>query len=416
MKRRLLSFGLALMLMFGMLVPFGGLRVSAESSADIKEQLEELEAQNSALQEKMDELEAQKNQNLTEMTDMVQQKDAIDQQIGLLHFQISNINEQISTYSQLIADKQEELEKAEARYADLSEKNRLRIRAMEEDGELSYWSVLFQANSFADFLDRLNMIAEIAEADQRRMEELNKAAKQVSVAREQLAVQKEEMEVSKLALQDSQEMLSVRRAEADAVIAQLIAQGEEYQALMDDYEDQEEDLLADIAEREPAYNDAKEEERQAILAAQQAQKPAGGGSGGSGYVPSGSSWMVPCSYVYVSSPYGYRIHPIHGYTIFHSGIDLAAYEGVPIYASRGGTVTTATYDGAAGYYVTINHGDGFSSSYLHMTHYIVGPGDVVSQGQVIGYVGSTGGSTGPHLHFSIYYNGSSVNPANYINF
>ena len=96
-------------------------------------------------------------------------------------------------------------------------------------------------------------------------------------------------------------------------------------------------------------------------------------------------------------------------------MDLAAPQGTPIYATRSGTVTTATYNSSAGYFVTINHGDGFSSSYLHMTHYIVKAGQSVKAGEVIGYCGSTGTSTGPHLHFTLYYNGSTVNPANYIN-
>ena len=116
----------------------------------------------------------------------------------------------------------------------------------------------------------------------------------------------------------------------------------------------------------------------------------------------------------MSSPYGYRVHPVYGDWRFHSGVDFGIGEGSPIYATRSGVVTTATYDWSAGYYVTINHGDGFASSYLHMTHYIVTAGDYVDQGQIIGYVGSTGTSTGPHLHFTIYYNGSTVNPMEYL--
>lgn len=104
-----------------------------------------------------------------------------------------------------------------------------------------------------------------------------------------------------------------------------------------------------------------------------------------------------------------------GYTRFHEGVDMAAYTNTPIYAARGGQVTKAAYqDGGAGYYVNINHGDGFSSIYMHMTRYIVSAGQYVSQGQVIGYVGSTGLSTGPHLHFGIAKNGSYVNPMKYI--
>jgi murein DD-endopeptidase MepM/ murein hydrolase activator NlpD len=95
-------------------------------------------------------------------------------------------------------------------------------------------------------------------------------------------------------------------------------------------------------------------------------------------------------------------------------VDLAAASGTPIIASRGGRVKIATYDWSAGYYVSIDHLDGFETKYMHMTHYVVSEGEYVAPGQVIGYVGSTGTSTGPHLHFSVYYNGSSVNPANYI--
>lgn len=110
-----------------------------------------------------------------------------------------------------------------------------------------------------------------------------------------------------------------------------------------------------------------------------------------------------------------RIHPISGVWKMHYGVDMSAATGTPIYAARSGKVTVASYQaGGAGNYVSINHGDGFSSIYMHMTHYIVSVGQYVTQGQVIGYVGSTGGSTGPHLHFGIAYNGSYVNPMQYV--
>ena len=155
------------------------------------------------------------------------------------------------------------------------------------------------------------------------------------------------------------------------------------------------------------------------------KKPGNGGSGnsgsgnsgstggGSGFV-SGESWRRPCSWIKLTSPYGYRIHPTLGTRKFHNGVDLANNQGTPIYAARSGKVTVATYGGTYGYYVTINHGDGYSSLYAHMTHYTVSKGQTVKKGDVIGYMGSTGRSTGPHLHFSIFYNGSSVNPMNYI--
>ena len=130
----------------------------------------------------------------------------------------------------------------------------------------------------------------------------------------------------------------------------------------------------------------------------------------------GIKWTMPCNYVLFSSPYGYRTHPITGKWTFHSGVDLAGPEGTPIVAARDGIVTAATYHSGNGNYVTINHGDGFSTSYLHMTHDVVSVGQKVKAGQLIGYMGNTGASKGNHLHFTIYYNGSTVNPADYLNF
>jgi murein DD-endopeptidase MepM/ murein hydrolase activator NlpD len=140
----------------------------------------------------------------------------------------------------------------------------------------------------------------------------------------------------------------------------------------------------------------------------------GGGSYGPSNNPSGVSWLVPCKYLRVTSPFGYRWHPTTGEWSMHRGVDLGAYKGTPIYASRSGTITIATYHSTAGNYVQINHGDGYCSVYMHMTHYVVKLGDYVKAGELIGYVGSTGRSTGPHLHFGISYKGEYVNPMDYI--
>ena len=112
--------------------------------------------------------------------------------------------------------------------------------------------------------------------------------------------------------------------------------------------------------------------------------------------------------------YGYRTHPLTGKYSWHNGVDFGAAAGTAILATKSGTVTTASYSAAWGYYVVINHGDGYSSLYAHQPSCSVSVGDYVTQGQTIGYVGSTGWSTGPHLHFTIYYNGADVNPFNYI--
>ena len=389
--------------------------VSAEaaSSGEIRQQIKDMKAENKELEEKLKELRGQFQENENEMINMVEQKNLIDQEIAILTEQIANINHQITSYSILIADKQDELDNAETRLAELSQKHRERIQAMEEEGTLSYWEVLFKANSFADLLDRLNMIQEIAASDKRRMEELSAAAQRVTDVQETLNGEKADLESTRLELDEAQVLLEEKRAEADELLRQLIAKGDEFQALIDESEDLQDDLMQEIAQAE---KDLKEAEYKEWLATYvpPTTRPADNNKP-SDQIPSSSGWVCPVPYYTLTSPFGMRVHPISGKWKMHNGVDLAAAQGTPIYAAKSGKVTVTSYQaGGAGYYVSINHGDGFSSVYMHMTRYIVAPGQYVNAGQVIGYVGSTGGSTGPHLHFGISYNGSYVNPMNYI--
>ena len=425
-----------LSLLIGLIPTKANAALTSEKLEGLKDQIAELEKQGDEIAEKIAGLRGEIDANMSEMEKLIAEKNAIDQEIGMLNQQIANINEQITIYGMLIADKQEELDEAKARLEQLREQNKERIRAMEEEGSLSYWSVLFQANSFSDLLDRLNMIEEIAEADRRRLEEMDAAAKAVEEAQASLESEKEALEGKKEQLNQLQAELEVKRAAADEVLIELHKQGEALEVLMAEQEAADEALQAEIAAAEKEYNKEydrlkeeerkrkeeeerkrrEEEEKKRQEALQNGQTD--GNTSSTNAAPSSAYWMVPCTYVYLSSPFGYRIHPIHGTYTFHSGVDLASPAGTPIKATRGGTITKTAYDSASGYYVTINHGDGFSSSYLHMTHWdpSIYVGMKVSQGQVIGYVGSTGWSTGNHLHFSIYYNGTAQNPAAYMNF
>lgn len=413
-------------------------KLTSEKLEGLKNQIAELEKKEAEIEEEKSALRDQINANMSEMEKLIAEKNAIDQEIGMLNEQIGNLNEQITIYGMLIADKQEELEQAKDRLEQLRAQNKERIRAMEEEGSLSYWSVLFKANSFSDLLDRLNMVQEIAEADKRRLDEMNAAAEAVEAAQLALEGEKANLETKKEELNGLQTELEAKRLAADEVLVELHKQGEALDELMADAEARDEELQAEIAAAEKAKTQEekrlqeeerkrqeeerkrREEEERKKQEALGQSKPNNNNSSGNtsstNAAPSSAYWMVPCTYRYLSSPFGYRIHPIHGTYGFHSGVDLASPSGTPIKATRSGTVTRATYDSGSGYYVSINHGDGFSSSYLHMTHFIVAPGDKVAQGQVIGYVGSTGWSTGPHLHFSIYFNGVAQNPAAYMNF
>lgn len=381
-----------------------------QTSAELKGQLAALQSEKKEIDKEIKDLEKKAAGNWTEMEAIVDQKNAIDQQIFMIYETVTNLNEQITIYGSMIADKQEELDIAEAHLAELNAKNKERIRAMEEDGKLSYWSVLFKANSFADLLDRLNIVEEIAASDQRRLKEMSDTAKVIADTKTTLEQEKVAMEESKLQLEASQKELETKRAEADKLLKQLLAKGDEYEKLLADAEAEAADLAADI-------KDKKQEVTAAERAEQESSKPATGPnppSDGSDYVASSAHWLVPCSYTRFSSPFGWRVHPVYKDWRKHQGVDLSGPQGTPIVASRGGKVTIATWSSSAGYYVKIDHGDGFASVYMHLTHFIVGVGNTVTAGQTIGYMGSTGTSTGSHLHFGISYQGNYVNPAKYI--
>ncbi len=443
---------MAFVMILSLLLSLLPTRALAASSSEIRNQINDLKDQKQDIQAQIEDVKKQYQENEDEIADIVARKNVIDQEIGLLNAQILVMNEEVAAYNLLIADKQDELDEATDRLNQLNAEYKERIRIMEEEGEVSYWEVLFNANSFSDLLDRLNMVEEIAASDQRRLVAMNKAAEEVEDAREALELEKAELEQAQIELENTQVELDAKRREADDLITELLGKGEELDELRAEYEAQEEEFLKEIAQKEKEYNEAKNREWQEYMATYTTVPPAttkpantgstnnstgtnagnsgsGGNSGntdsgntGSGNTggstnrpSSGATWLVPCSYRYLSSPFGYRDAPTGGASSYHQGVDLAAPAGTPIYATRSGVVTTATYGNAAGYYVTINHGDGFSSIYMHMTNYIVYAGQAVSAGQVIGYVGKTGVATGNHLHFGIAYNGAYINPCLYVN-
>ena len=375
---------------------------AAASSAEIQKQIDSLEAQNKEIQQQINAIQRQYDANFHEMADIVARKEAIDQEITLLNNKIETTNQQITAYGQLIADTQDDLDDAEQELLELSQKHRERVRAMEEQGSLTYWQVLFQANSFTDLLDRINMVEEINAADRSRIEQMRIAADIVDATRLNLTAEKRSLEDVRTQLAADEAALEEKRTESDGLLYELEQKAEEFQILLDESELLQDELMQEIAQKEVELKEAKYDEYLAKLALQ-GENP-----------PSNASWIMPVS-GRLTSPFGMRVHPVLGYERMHNGIDLAAAQGTPIYATRSGKVTTCSYQaGGAGNYVSINHLDGFSSIYMHMTHYVVSPGQNVSQGQLIGYVGSTGISTGPHLHFGISYAGTYVNPLAYV--
>ena len=421
----IMAFVMLLTLILGLLPT----PASAASSSEIRKQINKLKEEKEEIKGKITEVKEQYQQNEDEIADIIARKNVIDQEIQLLYTQIDNMNEQLAAYNILIADKQDELDVAEERYAALSEENKIRIRTMEEEGELSYWEVLFKANSFSDLLDRLNIVEEIAASDNRRLKELSEAADVVEVAQTELVDEKAEMELAKQELDATEAELDTKREEADAIIQELLTKADDLVALEEEFERQEAEFLEMIAKKEDEYDAAKEAEWLAYMATYVPPTTAPsvgnttGGTTSSGTTSSGTTsapsgggggWVRPCSYTSITSPFGYRVSPTTGASTYHQGVDLDTGTGWPVVAAKAGTVTVAGWGNAAGNYVQINHHDGFSSIYMHLSSIGVRVGQNVSAGQYIWATGSTGVSTGDHLHFGISRKGVCVNPCNYV--
>lgn len=412
--RRLIISLIAGLLVLSFIAGFVVMAVNAKTSAEIQAEIDELEGKSDELEEQRSALESQIAENESRTLNVVEQKAQVDQEIELTRLEIENVTEQVHQYNMLISEKQAELDELQGRQDELFERYKLRMRAMQERGEVSFWSVLLDAQSFADMLNCRAMIEEIAKTDQRMMDEMRQLAAEVISAKEDLADQKIILEGKKAELTEAQQTLDEKRAESDQLLSELVADKIELVKLDEEYEAQLTALTDEIADLEAEKTAALQREWEA---AHPPQPTPDNPNPDPVYPSSGEGFMFPLDYsgyACVTSSYGYRVHPITGNYTMHNGVDLAANQGTAIYATKSGYVTTATYNYAYGNYVTINHMDGFSSLYGHMTYFVVGDGDFVSQGQVIGYVGSTGYSTGPHLHFTVYYNGDTVNPMNYI--
>jgi murein DD-endopeptidase MepM/ murein hydrolase activator NlpD len=256
-------------------------------------------------------------------------------------------------------------------------------------------------------------------------EEIEKAKLELVAEREQLQQVKNEMNATQLSL-------DAKKKEIIDLMELLLSRREEFEAIMEDMESTLSDWEKDLADLEVQYDEQKFKEDMAT--ATQSTKPiysGGGVSSNSGMGIAGDHrtdsngivWTVPCDYRKVSSPFGMRMHPVHHVLRMHNGVDLDAdclmhSDGTtdsPILATRDGVVTAANWSDDGGWYVIIDHLDGYRSHYLHMCERpFVKIGEAVSAGQVIGCIGTTGTSTGDHLHFGVSLNGSYVNPMQYI--
>ena len=364
----------------------------APALAVTQEEINELKDDANDLKSKRKELEAKLNALSDDKAEALNRKKLLDQQISNTSAQIQNVEAQIANYTDLITQTEAELAEAEAKEEAQYELFCQRVRSMEEEGTVDYWSVLFRATSFSDLLGRLDIINEIMDYDQRVIQDLKDLQAEIEAKKATLEASKAESEAARAELVAVKKDLDAQRAEANRLIQQIRDNESAYRGAVDELEREEEAILAEILRK------SRE------LAAQQAAqgKPVQTNPGG---------YIWPVDSRYITSTVGGRTSPGGVGSTNHKGTDIGrvGYTS-PIYASKAGTVIVSQYSNSYGNYVVISHGSGNTTLYGHMSSRKVEVGQYVLQGDVIGITGSTGNSTGPHLHFEITENGVRINP------
>ena len=370
-----------MMLLPEMVLPAAGARIS---QADI----DKLESQSDKLAKEKADLEKQLSQLAKDKSAALQRKKLLDQRIGVVVSEIANTEELISNYEQLIAQREEELSEAQNLEAEQYELFCRRVRNMEERGSISYWSVLFDSSSFSAMLSALDSIHEIMSSDQRVIDNLKATQADISQRKAELEANKAGAEQAKQDLVSRKADLTNQYAEAEALVYEIQNNQEDYKEVLAELDAEEERIRKEIVEMSKK------------LAAQNAADQAKAG----GYI-----W--PTDSRYITSTVGGRESPGGIGSTNHKGTDIGRVGYTSsIYASKAGTVIVSQYSSSYGHYVVIAHGSGNTTLYAHMSSRKVKVGDQVKQGQVIGITGSTGNSTGPHLHFEIMENGVIINP------
>ena len=366
------------------------LPAAAVTWADVNE----LKDEANSLDAEKKELEAQLDALADDKSQAVARKELLDQQIANTEAQIANVQAQIDEYAALITQTEQELTEAEEQEAAQYELFCDRVREMEKQGEVSYWAVLFRATSFTDLLGRLDAVNEVMQYDQGVINDLKALQAEIEEKKATLETSKTESEAARSELESKKSELNTQRNEANAVIQELTANENETEAVLADLE----------AEQDALWAEAQRLSDQLV-----AEQAANGQSTESN--PGGYIWPVDSRYI--TSTVGGRASPGGIGSTNHKGTDIGrvGYTS-PIYASKSGTVIVSQYSSSYGNYVVISHGSGNTTLYAHMSSRKVSVGEYVNQGDVIGITGSTGNSTGPHLHFEVTENGVRVNPLN----
>ena len=348
----------------------------AITQSDVDEAKEKTEE----AKEDLEEAEKQKEEILA-------QYEAIEQQLADAQLAVANKRAEIVEIDVEINVKEEELKQAEKEYKEYQELFKVRARSMYENTEIDYLEIFFGAEDFGDLLSKIEIVSQIMKYDQEILLKLDESKKKLEIA-------KEELEKIKKKKTEELEVLQQKEKELDDLAY-------EKRKLIDE-------ISKDVEKYRIIYEAAEAAEQAAIKEYEDALRAEANPT-----VYGGGAFMWPTS-GRVTSEYGYRIHPVYGTRKFHSGIDIAAPKGTVIYAAADGVVTLAATSGGYGQCIIINHGSGLATLYGHCSQIDVSKGQSVSKGDRIGLVGSTGVSTGPHLHFEVRENGATKNPREYI--
>lgn len=365
---------------------------STAGASSLEDELDGLKDDLTGLQQQIQDITSQINSLEFDRASALAQKKVLDDRINLNIQMIDNLNLQIEEYGKLIVEKEAEVQECTRRENEQWDKYKVRVRAMEENGSISYYAIIFGARNFADMLSRIDVIASIVDYDEKLYDRLVESRRNTEQAKANLEETKAEAEASREELKVAQDELEELRAQAEAFIAQIQSDINAAQTLYAQMEGREDKIRSEIARLE------EEIRRQNIQTM---------GTG---------TFRWPVGSTYITSGFGNRNTGIPGASTYHPGFDIAANYGTPIYAADSGTVLVSYYDEwGYGNYVTISHGNGYTTTYAHMSQRAVSAGAQVQKGQLIGYVGSTGISSGPHLHFEIRENGVAVSPLNFFN-
>lgn len=388
MKKIILkTFGILLVAILLLQIP---VTMAADSVNDLKNQQEENEDKIEENKQKKEEITAEKNQTISEVEDITTQIEDYENQISELNTKISELNTKIE-------ESEKKIEEAQAQYDEQKELLDIRLVVAYEQGETSYLDVLLSSENIVDFISNYFYISELATSDTELMDSLQKEKEEIEKAKTDLENSKRELDTSKAEKQSITTQLEQTKSEKNAKVSQLTQDEQTIQAQIDELAEANKSLDAQILKKQ------KEIEEQ--LKKQQ-QKPSGGSSnggtstGGGAVSSSGFIYPVPSGYTRITTGVTYSSGQYHGAVDFGSG----GINGQPVYAVADGIVVTAqNLTSSYGTYVIIAHYNGLYTLYAHGQRgsLRVSEGQSVSQGQQIMNVGSTGNSTGPHLHFEV---------------